>query len=291
MAPRKSGLGRGLEALIPAIGEDGAAGAQGAAQGVIEAPLASISPNPHQPRAPIRDQDLLELAASIQEHGVIQPLVVNRVPAGYQLIAGERRWRAARLAGLSTVPVVVKDVAPSEMLELALVENLQRADLNALEEAMAYRQLTEEFGLTQEQVARRVGKSRVAVSNTLRLLKAARGVQEALLEGSVSEGHARALLGLEQAEAQEAALKTVLKRELNVRQTEELVRRLLGLRQQEPRAAPEVSPETRALEARFREVLGTKVNLTRKGDRGRIVIHFYSEEELDALYERIVGSE
>jgi ParB family chromosome partitioning protein len=291
MAPRKSGLGRGLEALIPAVGEDGAAGAQGAAQGVIEAPLASISPNPHQPRASIRDQDLVELAASIQEHGVIQPLVVNRVPDGYQLIAGERRWRAARLAGLTTVPVVVKDVAPSEMLELALVENLQRADLNALEEAMAYRQLTEEFGLTQEQVARRVGKSRVAVSNTLRLLKAARGVQEALLEGRISEGHARALLGLEQAEAQEAALKTVLKRELNVRQTEELVRRLLGLRQQEPRAAPEVSPETRALEARFREVLGTKVNLTRQGDRGRIVIHFYSEEELDALYERIVGSE
>ena len=287
MAPRKSGLGRGLEALIPPVGEDGVA----AAQGVIEAPLASISPNPHQPRAPIRDQDLLELAASIQEHGVIQPLVVNRVPDGYQLIAGERRWRAARLAGLTTVPVVVKDVAPSEMLELALVENLQRADLNALEEAMAYRQLTEEFGLTQEQVARRVGKSRVAVSNTLRLLKAARGVQEALLEGRISEGHARALLGLEQAEAQEAALKTVLKRELNVRQTEELVRRLLGLRQQEPRAAPAVSPETRALEARFREVLGTKVNLTRKGDRGRIVIHFYSEEELDALYERIVGSE
>ena len=291
MAPRKSGLGRGLEALIPAIGEDGAAGAQGAAQGVIEAPLASISPNPHQPRAPIRDQDLVELAASIQEHGIIQPLVVNRVPDGYQLIAGERRWRAARLAGLSTVPVVVKDVAPSEMLELALVENLQRADLNALEEAMAYRQLTEEFGLTQEQVARRVGKSRVAVSNTLRLLKAARGVQEALLEGRISEGHARALLGLEQAEAQEAALKTVLKRELNVRQTEELVRRLLGLRQQEPRPAPAVSPETRALEAQFREALGTKVNLTRQGDRGRIVIHFYSEEELDALYERIVGSE
>ncbi|HUX76107.1 MAG TPA: ParB/RepB/Spo0J family partition protein [Anaerolineae bacterium] len=291
MAPRKSGLGRGLEALIPAIGEDGAAGAQGAAQGVIEAPLASISPNPHQPRAPIRDQDLVELAASIQEHGVIQPLVVNRVLDGYQLIAGERRWRAARLAGLSTVPIVVKDVAPSEMLELALVENLQRADLNALEEAMAYRQLTEEFGLTQEQVARRVGKSRVAVANTLRLLKAARGVQEALLEGRISEGHARALLGLEQAEAQEAALKTVLKRELNVRQTEELVRRLLGLRQQEPRAAQAVSPETRALEARFREALGTKVNLTRQGDRGRIVIHFYSEEELDALYERIVGSE
>ncbi|HEY67519.1 MAG: stage 0 sporulation protein J [Chloroflexi bacterium] len=283
MSPRKRGLGKGLEALIPLAEEEAAA------QGVVEVPLASITPNPHQPRAPIRDQDLVELAASIEEHGIIQPLVVTRAPDGYQLIAGERRWRAARLAGLPTVPVIVKDVAPSEMLELALVENLQRADLNPLEEAMAYRQLTEEFGLTQEQVARRVGKSRVAVSNTLRLLKAARPVQEALLAGKISEGHARALLGLERAEAQEAALKAVLRRGLNVRQTEELVRRLLGLREeQRPAHAP--SPETRALESRFREALGTKVSLTRSGEGGRIVIYFYSEEELNALYERIVGS-
>jgi len=287
MAPRKTGLGKGLEALIPLAEEEAVA----ASQGVIEVPLASIAPNPHQPRMPIRDQDLVGLASSIEEHGIIQPLVVTRAPDGYQLIAGERRWRAARLAGLSTVPAVVKDVAPSEMLELALVENLQRADLNPLEEAIAYRQLTEEFGLTQEQVARRVGKSRVAVSNTLRLLKAARLVQEALLEGKISEGHARALLGLEQIEAQEAALKMVLKRGLNVRQTEELVRRLLGLRPEngEQRPAREISPETRALESRFREVLGTKVSLARSGEGGRVVIYFYSEEELDALYERIVG--
>jgi ParB family chromosome partitioning protein len=283
MSPRKSGLGRGLEALIPAAEE-----AEAAARGVIETPLASIAPNPLQPRAPIRDQDLVELAASIEEHGIIQPLVVSRVPDGYQLIAGERRWRAARLAGLSQVPVIVKDVAPSEMLELALVENVQRSDLNALEEAMAYRQLIDEFALTQEQVARRVGKSRVAVANTLRLLKAARGVQEALLEDRISEGHARALLGLEQAEAQEAALKTVLKHGLNVRQTEELVRRLLGQDREEQQPAREVSPETRALETRFREALGTKVNLTRSGKGGRVVIYFYSDEELDALYERIV---
>ena len=286
MSPRKSGLGRGLEALIPAAEE-----AEAAARGVIEAPLASIAPNPLQPRAPIRDQDLVELAASIEEHGIIQPLVVSRAPDGYQLIAGERRWRAARLAGLSQVPVIVKDVAPSEMLELALVENVQRSDLNALEEAMAYRQLIDEFALTQEQVARRVGKSRVAVANTLRLLKAARGVQEALLEDRISEGHARALLGLEQAEAQEAALKTVLKHGLNVRQTEELVRRLLGQDREEQQPAREVSPETRALEARFREALGTKVNLTRSGKGGRVVIYFYSDEELDALYERIVEQE
>jgi len=286
MAPRKSGLGKGLEALIPLAEEEATA-----AQGVVEAPIGSIAPNPHQPRSTIRDQDLLELAASIEEHGVIQPLIVTRAPDGYQLIAGERRWRAARLAGLSAVPIVVKDVAPSEMLELALVENLQRSDLNPLEEAVAYRQLTEDFGLTQEQVARRVGKSRVAVSNTLRLLKATPAVQEALAGGKISEGHGRALLGLEKAEAQDAALKTVLKQELTVRQTEGLVRRLLGQRGEEKQAAPTISSETRALESRFREALSTKVSLARKGAGGRIVIYFYSEEELAALYERIVGVE
>lgn len=281
MSPRKGGLGKGLEALIPAAEET-------AAQGVTEVPLASITPNPHQPRAPIRDQDLVELAASIEEHGIIQPLIVTRTPDGYQLIAGERRWRAARLAGLATVPVIVKDAAPGEMLELALVENVQRADLNALEEAHAYQQLIEEFGLTQDRVAQRVGKSRVAVANTLRLLKAARAVQEALLAEKISEGHARALLALEAPEAQEAALKTVLKQGLNVRQTEELVRRLLGARE-EVRPRRPISPETRALEARFREALGTKVSLNRSGAGGRLVIYFYSDEELSALYERIVG--
>ena len=286
MSPRKSGLGKGLGALIPDAEKEAAA-----AQGVVEVSLSAITPNPHQPRSPIRDQDLVELAASIEEHGIIQPLVVVSIPDGYQLITGERRWRAARLAGLPTVPVLVKDVAPSEMLALALVENIQRADLNPLEEAVAYRQLTKEFGLTQAQVAQKVGKSRAAIANTLRLLKAARPVREALLDDKISEGHARALMGLQKAEAQEAALKTVLKRGANVRQTEELVRRLLGVRQEDQRPRRELSPEMRALEARFREALGTKVNLVRSGDGGRIVIYFYSEEELDALYERFIGGE
>lgn len=285
MTPRKTGLGKGLEALIPAAGEEAAA------QGVVEMPLDSITPNPHQPRSPIRDQDLVELAASIEVHGIIQPLVVTKTDEEYQLITGERRWRAARLAGLSTVPVVVKDVVPSEMLELALVENVQRSDLNPLEEAMAYHQLSKEFGLTQKMIAQRVGKSRTAVTNTMRLLKAARSVQEALLEDRISEGHARALLGLEKAEAQEAALKTTLNKDLNVRQTEELVRRILGLRREEPRPAHEVSPQTRSLESQFREALGTKVTLARSGEGGRLVIYFYSEEELEALHERIVGGE
>jgi ParB family transcriptional regulator, chromosome partitioning protein len=258
---------------------------------VAQVPLSSIVPNPHQPRSPIRDQDLVELAASIEEHGVIQPLIVAKAADGYQLIAGERRWRASRLAKLERVPVIVKDAAPKEMLELALVENVQRADLNALEEAQAYRQLMDEFDLTQAQVAKRVGKSREAVANTLRLLNAARAVQEALLADKISEGHARALLGLEKAEAQENALDVVRSKGLNVRQTEELVRRRLGEKKPKRRASQATQArkaKTTALEDEFRKALDTKVDLIREGEGGRLVIHFYSDEELQALYERIV---
>ncbi|MEA3375153.1 MAG: ParB/RepB/Spo0J family partition protein [Chloroflexota bacterium] len=285
MSSRKIGLGKGLESLIPTAEEEGGE----ARQGVFEVPLDSVSPNPHQPRSPIREEDLRELAASIEEHGIIQPLVVTETVDGYQLIAGERRWRAARVAGLSKVPILVKDVASSEVLELALVENLQRSDLNPLEEAMAFQQLVEEFGLTQKQIARRVGKSRTAVANKLRLLTAARQVQEALLEERISEGHARALLGLEGAAAQEAGLETVLKRELSVRQTEQLVRRLLGRQEEEQRSTQRPSPGVRELETQFRQALSTKVSLRRKGKGGQLVIYFYSEEELAALYEHIVG--
>jgi ParB family chromosome partitioning protein len=284
MPPRRIGLGKGLESLIPAAEEEEVE----ARQGILEVPLAAISPNPHQPRSTIREQDLLELAASIEEHGIIQPLVVTVAADGYQLIAGERRWRAARLAGITSVPVLIKDVAPSKVLELALVENLQRSDLNPLEEATAFQQLANDFDLTQKQIARRVGKSRTAIANTLRLLKAARSVQAALLEEKISEGHARALLGLERPEAQETALKTVLKRGLNVRQTEQLVRRLLG-RQEEKGREVQPSPEVRELETRFREALSTRVSLRRKGKGGRLVIYFYSEEELAAIYDHIVG--
>jgi ParB family chromosome partitioning protein len=189
---------------------------------------------------------------------------------------------------MASVPVLIKDVAPSKVLELALVENLQRSDLNPLEEATAFQQLANDFDLTQKQIARRVGKSRTAIANTLRLLKAARSVQTSLLEEKISEGHARALLGLERPEAQETALKTVLKRGLNVRQTEQLVRRLLG-RQEEKGREVQPSPEVRELETRFREALSTRVSLRRKGKGGRLVIYFYSEEELAAIYDHIVG--
>jgi ParB family chromosome partitioning protein len=285
MSPRKIGLGKGLESLIPTTEGEG----DEARQGVLEVPRNSISPNPHQPRSPIREEDLSELAASIEEHGIIQPLIVTETLDGYQLVAGERRWRAARVAGLSQVPVLVKDVASSKLLELALVENLQRSDLNPLEEAAAFQELADEFELTQKEIAQRVGKGRTTIANTLRLLTAAGAVQKALLEERISEGHARALLGLENAAAQEAALKTVMKQGLNVRQTEELVRRLIGRQEKKEEPDRRPSQEIRELESQCREALSTKVSLKRKGKGGRLVIYFYSEEELGALYEHIVG--
>jgi ParB family chromosome partitioning protein len=279
---RRRGLGKGLEALIPTTEEQ--------AGGMTQVSVSAISPNPMQPRTALDPEALAELAASIGEHGLIQPLIVTQQgPERYQLIAGERRWQAARMAGLATVPVIVKEATPQQVLELALVENIQRADLNPLEEAVAFRQLVDEFGLTQEQVADRVGKSRVAVTNTMRLLRLPSEAKQALADGTIHEGHARALLALTTPEAQVAALKTVLDKDLNVRQTEELVRRLLA----EPppkKEKPTISPEVQSLEEDFRATLGTKVNLykNRKG-RGRVVIHFFSEEELQAIYDVIVG--
>ena len=279
---RRSGLGRGLGALIPETEQP--------TGGVAQVPVSAITPNPLQPRTVVDPEALSELAASIREHGLIQPLIVTQQgPDRYQLIAGERRLQAARMAGLAQVPVIVKEATPQQALEMALVENIQRADLNPLEEAMAFRQLVDEFEMTQVQVADRVGKSRVAVTNTLRLLRLPAAVKQALVDGAIREGHARALLALSTKEAQVAALKTVMGKALSVRQTEELVRRLLA-EPAPPKEAEPVSPELQALEEDFRETLGTKVNLyrSRKG-QGRLVIHFYSEEELQALYDVIVG--
>ncbi|MCD4738619.1 MAG: ParB/RepB/Spo0J family partition protein [Anaerolineae bacterium] len=280
----RRGLGRGLASLIPEEEVKPASGLQ-------EVPHDQIVPNPHQPRGPLQDQELLELTASIQTHGILQPLVVRQDPAGgYQLIAGERRWRAAGLAGLTQVPVIVKDVAPREMLELALVENIQREDLNALEEAQAYQQLMEEFGLSQAAVARRVGKSRSSVANKVRLLGAAPAIREALLNANLTEGHARALLGLEGDEEQTAALQVVLKEELTVRQTEALVKHWRAGERKPTRAKPSPPPEIRALEERFQESLGTRVHLhTNEKGGGRVVIYYYSHEEFNALYQHLTG--
>ncbi len=260
-------------------------------------PVDQIAPNPRQPRDHMEPEALAELAESIRTHGLIQPLVLTLAPAGaavqYYLVAGERRWRASQLAGLQTLPAIVKDVSPQGMLELALVENVQRADLNPLEEAAAYQALVEEFGLNHDVVAARVGKSRVAVTNAMRLLRLPDRAKEAVIAGQIKEGHARALLGLPGDDMIEQALQLVIDNELSVRQTEELVRRMSQQaaepKAEEPASEEEVSPETRELESRFRNALGTKVNLYRSRRGGRLVIHFYSEEELGSIYDVIVG--
>ena len=292
--PTKSRPGRGLGALIPSA-------EQPPASTVLMVAVSSIAPNPRQPRTKMAADELAELAASIREHGVIQPLIVTRAPrvpnapAAYQLIAGERRWRAAQLAGLAEVPVLVKEATSQQLLELALVENVQRADLNALEEAEAYHALIQEFGLSQADVADRVGKSRVAVANAVRLLRLPTPVKALLAEGSLSEGHARALLALSDDETLIRAAEQVIARDLTVRQTEELARRLAAVAQaeaeetdDEPVAPPDA--HTKSLEEAFRAALGTKVALTRGRRGGRIVISFYSDEELQAIYDHIVGA-
>ena len=276
---RARGLGRGLSALIPTTA------------GVDEVDVDLIIPNPHQPRSSMSDESLRELADSIREHGVLQPLLVSdsQTDGVYQLIAGERRLLAARLAGLSRVPVVVKEAASGELLELALVENLQRQDLNPLEEALAYRRLAEEFEMTQEAIATRVGRSRTAVANALRLLALSNEIKASLASAAISEGHARALLGLEDEVARTEAWRRVVKDGLTVRQTEELVRRW-PLAAVSKRSSPpqQQDPDALALEARIRTSLGTKVELRRRASgRGSLVLHFYSDEELEGLLARL----
>jgi len=281
--PQKSGLGRGLGALIP-----GGINIQ-MENAIMLVPVESVLPNPRQPRDMMHPEDLEELTGSVREHGVLQPLIVTmgESKGQYILIAGERRLQAAKLAGLDLVPVLIRQATDQQRLELAIIENVQRSDLSALEEAEAYRQLAEDFDLSHESIAARVGKSRVAVTNTLRLLRLPDSVKNALIEKRISEGHARALLALSTSEAQTAALHTVLAQELNVRKTEELVRKLSGekpVRKQKPT----ISPDVAELVAQLRSRLGTKVTL-RSGRRGgTLIIHFYSNEELNALTERLL---
>ncbi len=286
---RRGGLGRGLGALIPAPS------ATSSASGPLEIAIELIEPNPYQPRSAIDQSKLHTLAESIRQHGIIQPLVLREFePGRYFLIAGERRWRAAQLAGLTTVPVVLKDASPRAQLELALVENVVRADLSPLEEAAAYRQLVEEFGLTQGEVAERVGRSRVSVTNTLRLLAAPEAVQAALNAGHITEGHARALLGLTSAADQIAMLDVVIAKGWTVRQTEDAVRRWLAESREQVAMPPKpIDHEASHLEDRFRSALGTRVSLKRDaaGGAGSLTIHFYSEDDLQGIYERIVGDD
>ena len=277
---RPAALGRGLASLIP--------GRPGSVEAPSEIPLDRIVANPYQPRRGMDGADLEALAASIAEHGVLQPILVTETLEGYQLVAGERRVRAARLAGLVRIPAVVRQLADQHHLELALVENIQRADLGPLEEAQAYRQLIDEFALTQELVAQKVGRARSTIANSLRLLDLEPAVQAALTDGRISEGHARALAGLD-APAQASLLEVIVRRGISVRQTEELARRLREPTVAAGPASRPVDPEAERVEEDLRRALGTKVSLARTRRGGRIVIEFYSDEELGRLYDRLTG--
>ncbi len=332
MAKQKFGLGRGLDALI-----SGASDVMAAQQTVQTensdnlpiVPIESIIPNPRQPRRIFREDDprLLELSESIKEHGLIQPIVVTRLeteadqkgvqatnawfndqqanstPAAvaplFQIIAGERRWRASKLAGLTKVPVVIKEVTPQQMLEMALIENIQRADLNAIEEALAYQALVQEFGLTQEMVAKRVGKDRSTITNSLRLLQLSPKVREALVNQleNFTEGHARTLVGITSEEDQIQAMNQIIALRLNVRQAEELATRIKASEDieaaiQQIDKKPVRGSELDSLETSFRDALMVKVDLkcNDKG-KGTLVLHFNNQDELEGLYSRLVKHE
>jgi ParB family chromosome partitioning protein len=261
---------------------------------VREIPVERILANPYQPRGTFPDADLEALTQSIRTHGVLQPVLLTETPDGLRLIAGERRLRASKRAGLATIPAVIRSADEQQQLALALVENVQRSDLNALDEAQAFRRLIDEFGLTQEQVAHQVGRTRAAVSNTLRLLAIAPELQDALREGRITEGHARALAGMPAHADQVRLLGVVEQRGLSVRQTEQLVR-------QQPRPDASATPRSRTtrpedpdlehMTARLRETLGTKVVLTPGRKGGRIIIDWYESDDLARLYERLVGDD
>lgn len=252
--------------------------------------ISRIVPNPRQPRTTFNEEELQELAESIRQHGVIQPLLVTNAdtPGDYILIAGERRLKASKIAGLEEVPVIVRDTTDQEMLELALIENVQRSDLSPLETAEAYTYLKDEFGLSHEKIAQRVGKSRAAVTNTIGLLDLSPAVRKALAESLISEGHARALKGLTSAQAQSAALQSVLERGLNVRQTEDLVRKLKGVKPS-IKSHKQIPPELQEIETRLESALSTKVNLKHGQNGGTITIHYYSDEELNTLIQKLGG--
>ena len=282
MAVKKGGLGRGLESLF----EDAARDVGGP---VSTLPLREIEPDKDQPRKDFDEQALSELADSIARHGLLQPIAVRAAAGGaYKIIAGERRWRAARLAGLSEVPVVIKDVTDAEAMELALIENLQREDLDPVEEAMGYRQLMDRCELTQEQAAQKLGKSRSAVANSLRLLNLPDDVLAFLKEGKLSTGHAKVLLGLPDAALQSKAAEAVVGQNLNVRQTEALCKKLV-----KPEKPPKLQPLRPALagevEYALREVLGSEVKVDYKNGQGSLTVHFYSDEQLSAFANLLGG--
>jgi ParB family chromosome partitioning protein len=284
MAEKRPALGRGLSALIP---DSPAAAPSAPADRSLEIDSDLLRPNKFQPRTHMDDERIEELARSIKSNGIIQPIVVRKVEQGYEIIAGERRWRAAQRAGLLKVPVVVRDIPDDRLLAVALIENIQRENLNPIEEAVAYRRLSDEFNLTQEQIADAVGKDRSSVANYVRLLRLPQEVRNNVASNTLSMGHARALLALADEAAQLRVARDVVSRSLSVRETEALVKKAASPEETKPEKAADV--HTRAAEDKLRLALGTRVRIKRKGKGGRIEIDFVSEDELQRLYERLTG--
>ena len=284
MVEKRPALGRGLSALIPDAPAPAAA-----ADRALDVDLDLLRPNPRQPRTTIDDAGLDELARSIRANGIIQPIVVRKADHGYEIVAGERRWRASQRAGLLKVPIVVRDIPDDRLLAVALIENLQREDLNPMEEAHAYRRLVDEFHLTQEQIADAVGKDRSSVANVIRLLKLPLEVRENVAAGAIAMGHARALLSLPDEASQLRWGREVVSKQLSVRETEVLVKKALA--PEAARETPQKDVHTRAAEDRLRFALGTPVRIVRKAKGGRIEIDFTSEEELQRLYEQMVDKQ
>jgi ParB family chromosome partitioning protein len=279
---QKQALGKGLGALIPDLSTLDDRGKK--ALGITEIELDKIIPNEYQPRKVFNDDKLKELAASIREQGVIQPVIVHRAGTGYQLIAGERRWRASRIAGLKTIPSLIKEATKRELLEMALIENIQREDLNPLEAAEAYKRLQDEFKLTQEDLAKRVGKERSTVTNFLRILHLPKEVKQELASGALSMGHAKALLSLERVRDQILAAASIVKKGMSVREAEALASKLKNPPKEKK---SHQSLELHAVEEKLKKSLGTKVSIVAKARGGRIVIEYYSPEELDRILEKI----
>ncbi len=289
----RKALGRGLSALLPSrpVPSTGTPAAA-SAQGLTQLPIDQIDPNPLQPRTIFQPDRLAELAQSIRTNGIIQPLIARRRGNRYELVAGERRWRAARLAGLHTVPCVIQELADDRLLELTLIENIQREDLNPIELAQAFDRMAREFHLTHEQIAQRTGKDRSTITNTLRLLRLPDQVQVLLAERRLSMGHARAILGLPTADLQQEIAEKAASEGLSVRQVERLVHRLTEPREPKTPAEIEQDPNVKAAIEELERVLGTRVRIVQKSEqRGRIEIEYYSLEDLDRIYQIIIGQE
>ncbi len=276
---KKHGLGRGLGSLIPEQEEIN----NEIEKNSLFIDINSIRPNSEQPRKAFDEEKILALSESIKEYGIIQPLVLNKVDDNYIIVAGERRWRAAKKAGINEVPAVIMNLSDKEILEISLIENIQRQDLNPIEEAVAYKKLMDEFSLTQEELSTRIGKSRTAITNTLRLMNLDSRVQEYIIEGILSEGHGRALLGINDEELQYKTAQRVIDEKLSVRQIEAIVKQLGNSKVSKEKKEAEYNPYYNDITRRFENLLGTKVNIDAKKNKGKIEIEYYSEDDLQRI--------